>query len=105
MNNVMMDFLTKDVTVTIRMTREEKNRIKEKAEKRDMSTSAYMKETAMAGLERRRSRDRKKVIQMVERQEMLNDIQRRMEQKDTPDEVRRMMEELLEKEKELWQCL
>lgn len=105
MNNAMMDFLTKDGTVTIRMTREEKNRIKEKAEKRDMSTSAYMKETAMAGLERRRSRDRRKVIQMVERQEILNDIWRRIKQEGASDSVCKMIEELLEKEKELWQCL
>lgn len=105
MDNIMKEFLLKDTTVTVRMVRKEKDRIKEKAEKRGMTTSAYMKETAMAGLERRQSKDRKRVAGLVERQELLNNIWRQMKQGDTPDEVCKGIEELLKKEEELWQCL
>lgn len=100
-----MDFIKKDTTVTVRLTQEEKGKIGGKAKQWGMTTSSYMKEATMAGVVRKNVRDRKKVVQMVRRQEMLNEISRLIEKEGVQEEVRKAVEGLLEKEAELWQCL
>lgn len=46
----------KDATMSIRMTAQEKEKIKEKAEKEGKTGSTYVLEAAMAGLERSNSK-------------------------------------------------
>ncbi len=105
MDNTMKNYLSKDTTVTIRLTQEQKKKIQKKAGKRGMTTSTYMKETAMAGLERRCSRDKRRVAGMVKRQEVLNEIYVLVKKDRVQDEVREAVEKLLEEEAGLWQCL
>ena len=51
----------KDATITARVTKEEKEKIKKRAEKEGKSASQYMTDAALAGMERRSSKDMKRV--------------------------------------------
>lgn len=59
----------------------------------------------MAGLERKSSRDRKRIARMVKNQEILNDIFRMAKEKELDGEVLEKLEEMMKGENELWQCL
>ena len=97
----------KDATMTIRMTTKEKNQIKKKAEKEGKTSSAYVTESAMAGLERNNSKIRKSITQMVRNQENLNEILKKMKDMDNSDtnELYAKIVELMEGENKLWECL
>lgn len=97
----------RDTTMTVRMTTEEKNRIKKKAEKEGKTASTYVTDAAMAGLERKSSKIKKSVSQMVQNQECLNEIFEKMKEMDIPDtnELYEKVIELMEGENRLWECL
>ena len=95
----------KDETITIRVSAEEKRRIKEKARKENKSISGYVADAAMAGLERKSSRDKKWIVIMVKNQEILNDIYRMAYENELDGEVYEKLEEMMKGENELWQCL
>ena len=95
----------KDQTISIRVSAEEKWRIKEKARKESKSTSEYVADAAMAGLERKNSKDRKRIVQMVRNQETLNDIFRLAKEMEMEGEFYKKIEELMKGENKLWQCL
>lgn len=95
----------KDTTISVRVSYAEKDRIKKKAAKEDKTASEYMLDTAIAGLERRSSKDRKRIVQMIKNQEILNDIYEFAEKMDMPEELYAKIEELMEGENKLWQCL
>ncbi len=95
----------KDETISIRVSAEEKKRIIEKARKVNKSTSGYVADTAIAGLERKNSRDKKRIVQMVRNQEILNDIFRLAREMELEGEFCEKLEELMEGENGLWQCL
>ncbi|WP_304577098.1 hypothetical protein [uncultured Bacteroides sp.] len=95
----------RDQTISIRVSAEEKWRIKEKARKENKTTSGYVVDAAMAGLERKSSRDRKRIARMVKNQEILNDIFRMAKEKELDGEVLEKLEEMMKGENELWQCL
>lgn len=97
--------VSKDATITIRVTHEEKMRIKEKAAKGGKSASEYTADAAMAGLERRRSRDKKRIVQMVKNQNMINEIFNLVKEKDDQEELLEKINKLVEGENRLWQCL
>ena len=95
----------KDQTISIRESAEEKRRIKEKARKENKSTSEYVADAAIAGLERKNSRDKKRIVQMVRNQETLNDIFRLAKEMEMEGDIYKKIEELMKGENELWQCL
>ena len=97
----------KDTTMTVRMTTEEKNRIKKKAEKEGKAASTYVTDAAMAGLERNSSKFKKFVAQMVKNQECLNAVVRKMEEMTISEnnEMYTKIAELMEGENKLWECL
>lgn len=97
--------VSKDATITIRVTHEEKMRIKEKAEKEGKSASEYTADAAMAGLERRRSKDKKRMVQMIENQELINDIYKLVKKENGQEELLEKINKLVEGENRLWQCL
>ena len=97
------DNANKDQTICIRVSGEEKRRIKEKAAGENKSVSEYVADAAMAGLERRNSRDRKRVAELVKRQDILNGISR-LAETTADEELRKKLAELMEGEKKLWQC-
>lgn len=105
MNRMKRADTCKDATISVRVSHEEKDRIKKKAAKDNKSASEYMLDAAMAGLERRSSKDRKRIAQMIENQEILNDIYKFAEKMDMPEELYAKIEELMEGENRLWQCL
>lgn len=94
----------KDATITIRVTSEKKEKIRKKAAKKKKSTSEYVADAAMAGLESRRSKDRREVIQLVENQEILNDVFHMMMELEVPYELQDRIKDLAEGENKLWQC-
>ncbi len=95
----------KSETITVRVTNEEKKRIKEKAMKERKKTSEYMVDAAMAGLERRSSKDKKRVMQMVKNQEMINSLFSLLKEKGASEELMENVYKLVEGENRLWQCL
>lgn len=97
----------KDATMTVRMTAEEKAQIKKQAEKEGKTTSAYVTEAAMAGLERNSSKVKKLAVQMVRNQESLNGIYAVMKEMNISetDELYVKIAELMEGEKSIWECL
>ena len=97
--------ISKDQTISIRVSAEEKRRIGEKAQKNNKSTSEYVADAAIAGLERKNSRDKKWVVQMVKNQELLNDIFDLARKREVDGEFYEKLEELMKGENELWQCL
>ena len=107
MNRIRVSDRCKDATMTVRMTTEEKNRIKKKAEKEGKTASTYVTDAAMAGLERKSSKIKKSVAQMVQNQECLNEIFEKMKKMDIPDtnELYEKITELMEGENKLWECL
>lgn len=94
----------KDQTICIRVSGEEKRKIREKAARESKSTSEYMADAAMAGLERRSSRKRKRIMQMVKNQETLNELFILMKEKEADRELFEKLMELVEEENRLWQC-
>lgn len=97
--------VSKNATITIRVTGEEKMRIKEKAAKEGKSASEYTADAAIAGMERRRSKDKKRIVQMVKNQEMINDIFKLVKEEGCQEELVEKLNKLVEGENRLWQCL
>ncbi len=95
----------KDTTITARVTEEEKNKIKKQAEKERKSASQYMLDAAMAKMERRSSKDKKRVRALMDNQNTLNDIFKRLQEESVSEELYKKIVELAEGENKLWQCL
>lgn len=95
----------KDKIITIRCNEKERDMLERKAKQQEKSLSEYMLDSGMAGVERRRTRDRKRVQQMIENQETLNDlflILEDMPEGQVPDEIRKKIEDTMEGEGRLW---
>lgn len=95
----------KDETITARATAEEKKKIKKQAEKENKSASQYMLDAALAKLERRSSKDKKRVRALMDNQNILNDIFKRLQEESISEELYKKIVELAEGEYKLWQCL
>lgn len=95
----------KDVTITARVSKEEKEKIKKQAEKEGKSASQYVTDAALAGRERRSSKDKKRVKVLINNQNILNDIFKMLQNGSVPEELRIKIAELAEEERKLWQCL
>ncbi len=95
----------KDATITARVTKEEKEKIKKRAEKEGKSASQYMTDAALAGMERRSSKDMKRVRILINNQNIFNDIYRILQDGSVSEELCEKIDELAEEENKLWQCL
>lgn len=105
MRRTREECLRRDVTISVRVSREERERIRKKAAREEKTTSEYVLDSAMAGLERRNSKDRKRIGHLIRNQEILNDIYELLEKIDVTDELHDKFNELVEGENRLWQCL
>lgn len=95
----------KDKIITIRCTEKERSILERKAIQQQKSLSEYMVDSGMAGVERRRDRDRKRVQQMIENQETFNDLflmLEDMEEGKLSAEILEKIEEAMEGDKKLW---
>lgn len=95
----------KDKIITIRCAEEERSMLERKANQQQKSLSEYMLDSGMAGVERRRNRDRKRVQQMIENQETLNDLflmLEDMEKRELPTKILEKIEEAMEGDGKLW---
>lgn len=95
----------KNETVTARVTSEEKEKIRKQAEKEKKSASQYMVDAALAGMERRSSKDKKRVWILINNQNILNDIFTILRDETVSEELYGKITELAEEENRLWQCL
>ena len=94
---------TKSESITIRCTPKEKERIKRKAESKNINIGNYVLDSALAGLERRTTKERKRAVRMVERQEEYNHLYRKlMTNTLNESEMRSALLEIIEREKEEW---
>ena len=89
--------------ITIRCTKSEKGKIERKSEQKHQCVSVYMLDCSMAGLERRRVKDRDRLILMVERQEQLNALMKRTRASITEREALSILMELVNGESALWE--
>lgn len=89
--------------ITIRCTKSEKGKIERKSEQKHQCVSAYMLDCSIAGLERRRVKDRDRLILMVERQEWLNALMKRTRASITEREALSILMELVKGESVLWE--
>lgn len=95
----------KDETITARVTSEEKQKIRKQAAKEKKSASQYMTDAALAGMERRSSKDKKRVQILINNQNVLNDIFTMLRDESVSEELYGKIIELAEEENRLWQCL
>lgn len=64
--NLMKLYARKNETITVRCTTEEKRKMKEKAEKRGKSLGCYLLDAGMAGRERNREKDKRRIRLLTE---------------------------------------
>ena len=93
----------KNEIIPIRVSKKEKEQIERKALKCNKSTSSYIRDSAVAGLERKRDKDKKQLRSMIESQELLNDISLLMDdQNHCSSQLKSKLEELMKGELRLW---
>ncbi len=95
----------KDETIVARVTAEEKQKIRKQAEKEKKSASQYITDAALAGMERRSSKDKKRVRTLINNQNILNEIFRMLQDESVSEELYGKIIELAEEENRLWQYL
>lgn len=95
----------KNETITARVTKEEKEKIRGQAEKEGKSASQYLVDAALEGRERRSSKDKKRVGILINNQNIFNDIFKILQDKSVPKELYEKIVELAEEDNKLWQCL
>ena len=93
----------KNEIITIRCTTQEKNKIRRKAEEKNKGMGVYILDSAIAGLERRSCKDKKRVVRMIERQEKLNEIHRQLSSDSIgKHDLYELLKELIDEEKKEW---
>lgn len=95
----------KDATITARVTAEEKEKIRKQAEKEKKSASQYITDAALAGMERRSSKDKKRVQTLINNQNILNDIFKMLKEEPVSEQLHEKITELAQEENRLWQYL
>jgi len=68
--------------ISIRCTHVEKELIEKKAKRLEQSSSEYILDCAIAGTERKRNKDKKRAVKMIQNQEKINEIMRHLESKE-----------------------
>lgn len=95
---------TKTEIIPVRCRKSEKEKLELAAQKKGKSLSEYMLDSGMAGKERRVQRDKKRVVQLIEEQENINDIQRYRKNNDIDPELGEMLDKLIEGVRASWDC-
>lgn len=95
----------KNQTMIFRCSESEKELIHKKAKEKGKSDSQYLLDSAMAGTERRKDREKKKLHVIMEYLEIINksEIYLKSESCDS-EKVKEMCLELIEGGKRLWEC-
>lgn len=96
MSRIRYNQNTKDANMTLRCTKEEKERIVKKAKQNGKCIGEYLLDSAIVGCERRSKKSAKRISQVVKQQEALNGLYESI--KTIQNEKKR--EELLENFKE-----
>ena len=97
---------TKDANMTLRCTKEEKERIVRKAKQNGKCTGEYLLDSAIAGCERRSKKSAKRIIQVVNQQEALNRLYesiRTIQNEEKRKELSKKFEETAEEWRRLWE--
>lgn len=97
----------KDYTITIRCSKKEKELMELKAKKLGVSTSQYLLDSGIAGTERHRSKDRKRIRRMVEYDQLLNSLFSSLKETNPnciPETVKTEIDKVLMKGAEIWRC-
>ena len=98
--------ISKDSIISIRCTEEEKNKISNKAIKKGKSVSKYIVDCAIAGLERKSSKEKKRVTSSVKQQQEFNDICDEIKNRTepfTPEEVMDIIKNFERSARDIWQ--
>lgn len=94
----------KNQTMIFRCSESEKELINKKAREKGKTPSQYILDSAIAGVERRRDREEKKMQVMIENLEKKNNFAKYLKSEDCDlEKVREMYMELEEGEKRLWE--
>ena len=97
---------TKDANMTLRCTKEEKERIVRKAKQDGKCIGEYLLDSAIAGSERRSKKTAKRIAQLVKQQEAFNrlyeSIQKNPEETER-EEILKKFEEVRIEGKKLWE--
>lgn len=96
----------KEANISVRCSQKEKAMIERKAKAKGKSTSAYMTDCSLAGLERKSDRNRKNITKMIVYQAKLNSLAEDL--RSNQMEVSRadmlgVIKELMEGEIKLWE--
>lgn len=109
MNNLgdiaMRSSLRKDKVITIRCSENERKQIERKAENIGKSVSSYVLDCSMAGLERKKDKDKKRIKQMIQNTEICNQIHKKLKESeaDIPEDIKCMIDLLMKGVDQLWQ--
>lgn len=95
----------KNQTMIFRCSEGEKKLINKKAKEKGKRPSQYVLDCAMAGVERKKDIDKKKLYVMMENLEKRNSFGKYLKSEECDlEKVREMYSELEEGEKRLWEC-
>lgn len=95
---------TKTELLTIRCTVKEKDHIRNKAKEKNINLGTYILDSAIAGLERKNYKEKKRLKRKVEMQELLNEISRKLQEDDiSKGELISLLQDIIEEEKKEWQ--
>ena len=105
MANTISKSSLKDSIITIRCSKSEKAIMEMKAKKLNISTSQYLLDCGIAGNERHRSKDRKRIKRIIEYNEDLNSLFKIMQEiplDSIPEDLNNCIDILLKKGAEIW---
>lgn len=84
--------IRKNAVINVRCTEEDKKRIGNKANKKEVSVGTYVVDCAIAGLERKSSKEKKRVTKLVSQQQELNDMYADIKNRTEPFSPEEVME-------------
>lgn len=87
--------------MSVRCTHKQKEVIEKRAKKIEKSLSEYMIDCAIAGTERKRNKDKKRAVKLIQKQEKINEIMRHLESKEELSASEQIIKKLLG-EIDLW---
>lgn len=94
----------KDETITVRCTKSEREKLERAAQKKGKTLSRNLLDCGIAGLERKRDKDRKRAEMLVIRQQQLNEEYRKLLDNVEDEKMLEMLKPLMEREQKLWEC-
>lgn len=101
----MRSSLKKDKVITLRCSDKEREQLESKAKNLGKSVSSYVLDCSIAGLERKKDKDKKRIKQMIQITEICNQIYKRLKDSDAdiPEDIKCMIDLLMKGAEQLWQ--